>query len=164
MDLDKEFAQFWAIDSDCTSLVGSHESWELMKFRGEHSTAGPLLSLVELLGKSVGEMIDHGKHPSFCFLAASPRLALPERRDSEVKSLVLHVLSEMVPWKMNAHLLRKFETPALLSAASTSSLTAIRGLGLLRAAMAPFSSCSTLAFFLSLASLAWEIEPRSTSR
>lgn len=97
MGLDKEFAQFWAEHSGCTPLVGSHEPWESMKFRGEHSTAEPLLSLAELLGRSVGEMIDHGKHPSFYFLAASPRLALPEQRDCEVGSLVLHVLSEIVP-------------------------------------------------------------------
>lgn len=72
MDLDKGFAQLWAEHSDCMPLVGSHGSWELMKFHGEHSTAGPLLSLAEPLYKNVEEMVDRQKHPSFCLLAASP--------------------------------------------------------------------------------------------
>lgn len=66
MDLDKGFAQLWAEHSDCMLLVDSHVSWELMKFDGEHSTAGPLLSLAELLDKSLEEMVDRQRHPSSC--------------------------------------------------------------------------------------------------
>ena len=45
-----------------------------------------------------------------------------------------------------------------------SSLTAIRGLGFLRVAIAPCKSFSTLAFFLILASLDWDTALKSTSR
>ena len=51
----------------------------------------------------------------------------------------------------------------LLSADSTSSFTAMRGLGFFSAVIAPFSSSSIAAFLFRLASVAWNMAVRSTS-